>query len=188
MKKLTKAEKMAKIGKGIKPGAFDKYQLDTIAKHSNETYTMSRVEALCFMEINSASQLKDHCFTSSTSRLEYVTYASRSTIVRALKRLEEQNIILKFETTTTVPYYVPRALYYARLYHRIDINKYYPDNIVDKQPEITKLKELFNNDVERCRNQLITFMKELNVQDLKLDKELKTAPFLKGKDKHPTYF
>lgn len=188
MKKLTKAEKMAKVGQGINANAFAKYQLNTIAKYSTDTYTMSRVEALCLMEIRSASQLKDHCFTSSTSRLEYITYASRSTIVRALKRLEEQNIILKFETTTRVPYYVPRDLYYARVYHRIDLKKYYPENIVDIKPEFTKLKEFYNGDIKRINNQLIHFMKELKVEEIKLDKELKSAPFLPNKAQRPTVY
>lgn len=188
MKKRTNEEKMEQLAKSIKPDEYYKKRFKTIYKFSSDDYKMSSTECDCYEIIYHHSQLKDHCFTASTKKIEYATGKSRSTIMRALKRLEENLIIIKFETTTKVPFYVPRDLYYARIYHRIDHTKYYPDNIVDVTPEITKIKQFYNNDSARIRNQIITFIKDSKALEVKLDKELKSAPFLPNKSNQPTYF
>lgn len=187
MKQRTENEIKASYRQRKKKGFFTR-EMKIIEKYSTETYKMSDYEATVFSIITYYSKLKDHCFTASTRVIEEETWKCRSTIMRALKRLEENLIIIKFETTTKVPYYVPRDLYYARVYQRIDIDKYYPDNIVNVKPELTKIKELYNNDTERIKSQVITFIKESKALEVNIDKELKTAPFMRGKDKQSTYF
>ena len=187
MKKRTNEEIRKAYQKRPKSG-FWKRKYGLIAKYSTENYSMSDYEATVFSIILDRSELKDHCFTGSTRIIEEETGKCRSTIMRALKRLEENHIIIKFETTTRVPYYVPRDLYYARIYHRIIQKDYYPENIVDIKPEITKIEEFYNNDNERIHSQIITFIKESKALEVKLDKELKTAPFPKNKEIKPTFF
>lgn len=175
MKKLTK-----------QPYFTREYKL--IEKYSTETYAMSDYEATVFSIIAQNSKLKDHCFTGSTKIIEESTHKCRRTILRALKRLEENKVIIKLKTTTVVPYYVPRDLYFARVYHRINLKKYYPDNITNLYEELDVIKQRYPYDEIRQDKAVESVIRQLHAHEINIEKELKTAIFLPHKDIKPTYF
>lgn len=190
MKKRTETEIKAYYRQKLKD-KFVKRRKDLIQQYYEFThgaYKMSNIEADVFTFIDDMSRLNDHCYTSSTRPLQEFTGASRSTIVRALKRLEEQKIIIKFDTTTTVPYYITSELYFARLYHWIYIEKYYPTEVLEPLKPYYDIAKRYPNDIAAVYSAVEGLMRRLHVQKIDLTKELRTADFYGKKQTQNTYF
>ena len=168
---------------------FAKLPLDLIEKvyaYSRGEYKMSTTEAVIYGVIDYFSRLDNHCYTSSTRLLQEVTGACRRTVARALKRLEENKIILKLETTTTVPYYVTYELYYARIYHWVVIKGYYPEEV--ENPEKPYVDIVTGKTREAGHSDVALLMRRLNVENVNIKKELRTAQYYTIKQKQPTYY
>lgn len=167
---------------------YFKRKYGLIKKYSTEAYQMSDYEATVFSIIEDNSMLKDHCFTGSTRFIEEETGKCRRTILRALKRLEENKVIIKFKTSTIVPYYVPRDLYYARIYHRIKLKTHYPDNVLNLYEELEEFKNLYQYDQINYDKAIESTIRKLKADEINIEKELKSAEFLPHKNIKPTFF
>jgi hypothetical protein len=190
MKKRTETEIEEYYIKLLK-GKFIKYPLDLVKKiqrYTHGDYKPSCTEAIIYGSIDLFSRLDNHCFTSSTRALQEITGASRSTVVRALNRLEENKVIIKLETNTTVPYYVTYELYFARLYHWVYIEKYYPTEVLAPLKPYHDIIKRYPNDATSARRAVESLMRLLHVEKIDLTKELKTADFYGKKQTQNTYF
>lgn len=191
MKKRTEIEIEEYYVKLLK-NKFIKYPLDFIDKiinYTNCAYKPSCLDAVVYGSIDYLSRLDKHCYTSSTRMLQKITGASRSTVVRALNRLEDNKLLIKFETSTTVPYYVTYELYFARLYHWICIEKYYPTEVLEPLKPYYDIIRRYPNDASAARSAVESLMVRLGVKKTDLTKELKTAEHYYGKKQtQNTYF
>ena len=189
MKKRSENEIKEYYRKSLK-NKFVKRRKDLIQQYLDYThgaYKMSNIEADVFSFIDDMSRLKDHCYTASTRALQEFTSTSRSTIVRALRRLEENNIIIKLETTTLVPYYITYELYFARLYHWITFEDYYPECVKDVKKTLNDIYAKYSTPDEKHKA-VESLMRRFHVKDIDLTKELKSANFYGAAKEKPTYY